>query len=92
LRLGQQLCAKGRLPLLAWVSTGLEIWFGVALLIGFKVEYAAYGSAILFALFAFAMTWSLGVKAPLNYSVFGDAAGALLLGALASTRNTASSV
>jgi putative oxidoreductase len=79
---------KAVIPLLAWVSTGLEILFGVALLIGFKVEYAAYGSALLFALFAFAMTWSLGAKAPLSYSVFADAAGALLLGVLASTRKT----
>jgi putative oxidoreductase len=76
---------KALIPLLAWVSTGLEILFGLALLIGFKVEYVAYGAAILFSLFAFAMTWSLGLKAPLSYSVFADAAGALLLGALAST-------
>jgi putative oxidoreductase len=67
---------------LAWISTILEIVFGLALIIGFKLELAAYGSAILFALFALAMTWSLGIKAPLNYSVFADAGGALLLGAL----------
>ncbi len=73
---------KAVIPALAWLSTGLEIIFGVALIAGFKVEYAAYGSAILFALFAFAMTLSLGVKAPLTYSVFGDAAGAFLLGVL----------
>jgi putative oxidoreductase len=58
--------------------------FGVGLLIGYKLEYVAYGAAVLFALFAFAMTWSVGVKEPLNYSVFADAGGALLLGALAS--------
>lgn len=76
------------IPVLAWLATALETIFGVALVIGFKVEYAAYGSAILFALFAFAMTWSLGVKDPLNYSVFVDAAGAFLLGALMTLRRS----
>ncbi len=70
------------IPALAWLSTGLEIILGIALIAGFKVEYAAYGSAILFALFAAAMTLSLGVKSALSYSVFADAAGAFLLGAL----------
>jgi putative oxidoreductase len=73
---------KAVIPALAWLSTGLEIIFGVALIAGFKVEYAAYGSAILFALFASAMTLSLGVKAPLSFSVFADAAGAFMLGVL----------
>jgi len=76
------------IPLLAWLATALETIFGVALVVGFKVEYAAYGSAILFALFALAMTWSLGVKAPLNYSVFADVAGAFLLGVLMTLRRS----
>jgi putative oxidoreductase len=79
---------RALVPALAWISTGLEIGFGVALLIGYKLEYVAYGSAGLFALFALAMTWSLGIKQPLNYSVFADAGGALLLGALASVVNS----
>ena len=70
------------IPVLAWVSTVLEIAFGVAFLVGFQLEYVAYGSAILFGLFAFGMMWSTGVKSPLDASVFTDAAGALLLGAL----------
>jgi uncharacterized membrane protein YphA (DoxX/SURF4 family) len=76
------------IPVLAWLATALETIFGVALIVGFKVEYVAYGSAILFALFAFAMTWSLGVKAPLDYSVFADVAGAFLLGALLTLRRS----
>jgi uncharacterized membrane protein YphA (DoxX/SURF4 family) len=76
------------IPPLAWLATALETTFGVALIVGFKVEYAAYGSAILFALFAFSMTASLGVKAPLDYSVFGDAAGAFLLGVLMTLRRS----
>jgi len=57
---------KALIPALAWIDTGFEIVFGVGLLIGYKLEYVAYGSAGLFALFALAMTWSLGVKAPLD--------------------------
>ena len=75
---------KALIPALAWIDTGFEIVFGVGLLIGYKLEYVAYGSAGLFALFALAMTWSLGVKAPLDYSVFADVGGALLVGALVS--------
>jgi putative oxidoreductase len=67
---------------LAWISTTLEIAFGVAFLIGFKLEYVAYGSSILFALFALGMTWGTGIKSPLDASVFTDAAGALVLGVL----------
>ena len=75
---------KAVIPALAWIATVLETVFGVGLLIGYKLEYVAYGSAVLFALFALAMTWSGGIKDPLNYSVFADAGGALLLGALVS--------
>ncbi|WP_221271712.1 hypothetical protein [Tunturibacter empetritectus] len=75
---------KALIPALAWIATGFEIVFGVGLLIGYKLEYVAYGAAGLFTLFALAMTWSLGVKSPLDFSVFADAGGALLLGALAS--------
>lgn len=70
------------IPAQAWISTALEIAFGIAFLIGFKLEYVAYGSAILFGLFAFGMTWGTGIKSPLDASVFADAAGALLLGVL----------
>jgi putative oxidoreductase len=69
------------IPVLAWISTGLEIAFGIAFLVGFQLEYVAYGSAILFGLFAFGMTWGTGIKSPLDASVFTDAAGALLFGA-----------
>jgi hypothetical protein len=68
------------IPVLAWISTALDR-FGIAFLIGFQLEYVAYGSAILFGLFAFGMTWGTGIKSPLDASVFTDAAGALLLAA-----------
>jgi putative oxidoreductase len=76
------------IPALAWISTIFESVFGVAFLVGFQLEYVAYGSAILFALFAFGMTWGTGIKSPLDASVFADAAGALLFAVLLTTIRT----
>ena len=76
------------IPALAWISTALEIAFGLAFLAGFQLEYVAYGFAALFALFAFGMTWGTGVKSPLDASVFADAAGAFLFGALLTSIRT----
>ena len=76
------------IPALAWISTIFEIVFGVAFLVGFQLEYVAYGSAILFALFAFGMTWGTGIKSPLDASVLADAAGALLFAVLLTTIRT----
>ncbi len=73
----------GFVVVLAWVSTALEIVLAVGLLVGLYLEYVAYAAAVLFGLFALAMTVNLGVKAPLDYSVFGDVVGAWLLGVLA---------
>jgi putative oxidoreductase len=50
------------------------------LFVGFKTKYAAFGAAILTLLFALAMTYSFGIKEPLDYSVFAVSAGAFLLG------------
>ena len=64
---------------LAVLATIFEILFGVALVLGLFTRAAAIGSACLLAIFGFSMTISLGMKAPLSYSVFGDCAAALLL-------------
>jgi len=56
------------------------------LLIGYKTNYAALGAAILALLFALAMTWSFGIKEPLDYSVFAVSAGAFLLATMPSYR------
>jgi hypothetical protein len=66
----------------AWIATLAELSFGAALILGIYLREAAYGSAALLGLFALAMTFSLGIKAPLNYSVFVDAGAAWLLGSL----------
>ena len=67
------------IPFLAWAATVAEITCGVALIVGFQLRWTALASAILLFLFATAMTISLGVKPPLDYSVFSASAGALLL-------------
>lgn len=68
----------------AWLATLAELSFGFALILGLWLREAAYGSAVLLGLFALAMTFSLGIKAPLNYSVFVDAGAAWLLGSMVS--------
>jgi putative oxidoreductase len=67
------------IPFLAWAATAAELTFGLALVVGFRVRWAALGSALLLTLFGTAMAVSFGIKEPLDYSVFSAAAGALLL-------------
>jgi putative oxidoreductase len=64
-------------PALAVTATGAEGLLGLALILGIFPRPVAWASAALLGLFAVAMTLSLGIKAPLNYSVFADAAAAL---------------
>lgn len=63
----------------AYFATFLEILFPLLLLIGFKTKVAAYGAGFLLLIFALSMTMALGVKAPLDYSVWVGSAGAFLL-------------
>ena len=61
------------------ISTLLETGLGILLLIGLKTNYAALCAAMLTLLFAFDMTYSFGIKEPLDYSVFTFSAGAFVL-------------
>lgn len=61
------------------IATGLEIIFPVFLLIGFKTELFAKLSGILLLLFGISMIFSVGIKAPLDYSVFTGAAACFAL-------------
>ena len=61
------------------LATSAEIALAFGLLLGVFRRTVAFGSAALFGLFGLSMTISFGVKAPLNFSVFADAAAALLL-------------
>lgn len=69
------------LPTLAWASTFAEILLGLALIVGLFTRIAALLSGMILLLFALAMTVALGVKAPLDFSVFSASAGAFLLAA-----------
>jgi uncharacterized membrane protein YphA (DoxX/SURF4 family) len=67
------------IPALALIATADEILLGVLLVLGWKTRIASFLSGVLLTGFALAMTAALGVKAPLNFSVFSAAGGAFLL-------------
>lgn len=67
------------IPALAAISTAAELLFGIMLILGYHTRIAALLSGALLLIFAATMTLALGVKAPLNFSVFSAAAGAFLL-------------
>ena len=67
------------IPALAIISSAAEIVFGLLLVLGWKTRTIALLSGVLLTTFALAMTMALGVKAPLDLSVFSAAGGALLL-------------
>lgn len=69
------------IPALAWAATFMEILLGLALVLGFYTRVAALLTALMLLLFALTMTFALGVKAPLDFSVFSASAGAFLLSA-----------
>ena len=70
---------KAVIPILAMVATCAEVIFGVLLLLGWRTRTTALLSGALLLLFAIAMTGALGIKSPLDASVFSDAGGAFLL-------------
>ncbi|MEN2402326.1 DoxX family protein [Flavobacterium sp. MC2016-06] len=65
-----------------FIATALEIIFPLFLLIGFKTELFAKLSGCLLLLFGFSMILSIGIKAPLDYSVFTSAAACFALSLL----------
>ncbi|MDB6137765.1 MAG: hypothetical protein JWO94_837 [Verrucomicrobiaceae bacterium] len=64
-------------------ATLAEAVLAVWLVVGFRLREAALASAALLLSFGLSMTLAMGVKAPLNYSVFTAAAAALALACLA---------
>jgi len=71
------------IPILAWTSTVAEVVLGLGLLIGWQLRWFALGAGLLLLSFAITMTFAIGVKAPLDFSVFAAAGGAFLLAASA---------
>lgn len=70
---------KSFIPAIAVTTTIAETLLALLLLIGFKTKLAAIGTSVLTLLFAFAMTYSSGLKDPLDYSVFVFSMAAFLL-------------
>jgi uncharacterized membrane protein YphA (DoxX/SURF4 family) len=66
---------------LAWTATFSETVVAVGLIVGWQLRWFALGSGLLLLSFALTMTLALGIKAPLNYSVFAASAGAFFLAA-----------
>src|SRR3954465_11337200 len=71
------------ISILAWTSTVAEVILAVGLVIGWQLRWFALAAGILLLSFAITMTLALGVKAPLDFSVFTAAGGAFLLAASA---------
>ena len=67
------------IPFLAWAATAAELFFGITLILGVWKRWIALGSAVLLAFFGIAMAISMGIKSPLDYSVFSASAAASLL-------------
>ena len=67
------------IPALGWIATAAEIGLAVGLLIGWKLRWFALGSGLLLIAFALTMTLSVGIKAPLDYSVLSAAGAAFAL-------------
>lgn len=67
------------IPVLAATVTAAETLFGVLLVLGWKTRITALLTGVLLTSFALAMTMALGIKAPLDFSVFSAAGGAFLL-------------
>jgi len=63
----------------AYSATLLEIIFALFLILGFRTKLTAIGMGILLLMFALSMSISLGIKAPLDYSVWVGCASAFLL-------------
>ncbi len=66
----------------AILATVAEALFAIFLLVGWKTKLFAILSGALLLSFAIAMAFSLGIKAPLDYSVFPAAAAAFALSAM----------
>ncbi len=58
----------------AIIATLAEVLLGLFLILGFKTSLSAKLSGFLLLIFGTAMTLTIGIKAPLDYSVFSAAA------------------
>ena len=70
------------IPALAWAATAAETFIAAGLVVGWQLRWFALAAGLLLLSFAVTMTMATGIKGPLDYSVFGAAAGAFLLAAI----------
>ena len=70
---------ESTIPFLAIVATTAEFVFAICLVLGMKTELVAFLSGILLLAFAISMSLSIGVKSPLDFSVFTAAGAAFAL-------------
>lgn len=70
---------KHLIPAIALTATITESLLALLLFIGYQTKIAAVAASILTFVFALAMTYSFGVKDPLDYSVFTFSMAAFLL-------------
>jgi hypothetical protein len=66
-------------PAAAVLATAGEAILAIALITGFRLREAAIGSGVLLLIFGISMALALGIKSPLDYSVFTGAAAAFSL-------------
>lgn len=74
----------GWIPTVGWIATLCETAFGIALILGFRTRITAFLSGLLTLAFALGMAVGLGIKAPLDYSVFTVSAASFLLASTSS--------
>jgi uncharacterized membrane protein YphA (DoxX/SURF4 family) len=63
----------------AWAASIAETLLGIFLIAGFKTQMTCVLSGLLLLSFAMGMATGLGIKTPLDYSVFSAAAASFLL-------------
>jgi putative oxidoreductase len=70
---------RAAIPYLAWAATVSEASLGILLILGLWPRWVSLGSALLLAMFGTAMAISLGLKSPMDYSVYSASGAAVLL-------------
>jgi uncharacterized membrane protein YphA (DoxX/SURF4 family) len=74
------------IPTVGVIATFAEAGLAFLLLVDAWPRYTALATGALLLLFALAMTFALGIKAPLGYSVYTGAAAAFYLAATSAVR------
>ncbi|WP_166922233.1 DoxX family membrane protein [Flavobacterium poyangense] len=70
---------KSSIPTIALLATFSETLLAILLVLGYKTRFASAAACLLTFMFALAMTYSFGIKEPLDYSVFVFSMAAFLL-------------